>query len=157
MPELPSERPDFPLESRGQAPDTDAPFRQHERWTCRLEAEVRLARASTGVMSLARNAGTGTGGALCTVVDCSHGGMGIETDVFLPRSCRVSVTVQIAAGEEPIEVEGSVQRVAMISRAPRYYLGLLFRMDGDAAPSAFARLIRHVTDGMKVSTGGVRP
>lgn len=60
-----------------------------------------------------------------TVVDLSRGGLGLDCGFFIPRACNVRVGVSVP-GYETIWVEGAIKRAAMISRAPKYYLGLSF-------------------------------
>jgi hypothetical protein len=109
--------------------------RQHERFACRLPASVTVSADSPVRLTLSRAAGNGTGVVSAVVVDCSAGGIGVETDVFFPRGAELLARVE-AGDAEPgawLEVSGLVQRAAMVSRAPRYYLGLAFK--GARAPA----------------------
>jgi hypothetical protein len=103
--------------------------RQHERRSCRLEAGLRVAAEHTHVVALSRSVGDGTGSISATVVDVSNGGAGVETAVFLPRGTSVNLTVRTGSGSETIELPSRVQRVTMISREPRYYMGLAYAGD----------------------------
>lgn len=128
-------------------PSTSAPsgaadtlvVRRHERHTCRLAAHVAISPDSTTKVTLSRNAGDGTGVLPATVVDCSAGGVGIETGLFLPRSVAVELT--IAARSDTIRVGGLVQRVTMISREPKYYIGIAFKGPSAASPAEVERLL----------------
>ena len=100
--------------------------RQHERRACKIAATVRVGEQHAAVVELARTVGDGTGAIGVTVVDASHGGVGLESPVFLPRGAAVTVSIRNGAVGTPIEVPSRVQRVTMISREPRYYLGLAY-------------------------------
>lgn len=110
--------------------------RQHERISCRLDAVVSVGDESGVRVALSRNVGTGDGFAPAVVVDCSAGGLGLESSVFLPRGSSISVQFSPASSLEsnsaPIRVSGMIQRSTMISRAPRYYLGIAY--GGPQAP-----------------------
>lgn len=105
--------------------------RQHERYSCRLAAATRVAQDLEGAVPLARGVREGSDGAgiACTIVDVSRGGIGIETGVFLPKTCKVEVTLpgsSIGDASARVALRGTVMRIAMLDRTPRYYLGLSF-------------------------------
>jgi hypothetical protein len=102
--------------------------RQHQRLACRLRVDVAVAPDSPCRVTLSRSAGNGTGVVTATVVDCSTGGMGIESSVYLPRQARLSLRVDLGGeGGTSLDIEATVQRATMISRAPKYYLGVAFK------------------------------
>jgi len=103
--------------------------RQHERYLCRLPAKVRVGDGYTDQVSLPRSVGDGAGGVEVVVVDCSGGGLGIETPVLFPRGCRLRVS--LTGGPTPVELAVRVQRVTMQDRRPTYYIGLSFVGSGD--------------------------
>ncbi len=122
-------------------------IRQHVRSTCSLRAEVGITEHSPTRAALSRTVGNGTGVFGATVVDCSPGGMGLESPVFLPRQARLCLRVELSNPGEPstpLDLEGTVQRVAMISREPRYYLGLDFKGRNAPTPAVIERLLNHV-------------
>lgn len=130
--------------------------RQHERYSCQVQADVGITADSPSRVVLSRTVGNGTGVLAATVVDCSAGGMGLESPVYLPRNARLLVRLDLgdASGRDGhVEIEGTVQRATMISRAPRYYLGLAFK--GKNAPSAATvdRLLKFVSSA-KTADGG---
>jgi hypothetical protein len=104
--------------------------RQHERYLCRLTCQVRVGEQTAEQVVFARNVGDGSGALDTWVVDCSRGGMGLESTVFLPRGSRLKVRVISDAGAA-LEVHVRVQRAAMQDRSPTYYLGVSFAGSGD--------------------------
>lgn len=130
--------------------------RQHERLTCRLPATVRVSDEYASQVTLARSAADAGGILNVKVVDCSRGGLGLESRLFLPRSCRVKITVaeavqavvaQAATGADvaspvgPLEFIARVQRITMTNRTPTYYLGLAFIGEGEEHTAKVARLL----------------
>lgn len=97
-----------------------------------MPAALTVAPDSPTRVRLSRAVGNGTGVVAVTIVDCSAGGVGIECPVYLPRHARVQLVVE-GDRSGALELEGTVQRVGMISRNPTYYLGLSFR--GRTPPS----------------------
>lgn len=151
--------------------------RQHERYTCRLSAKLRVVPEDAPQVSIARSVGDGAGGVNCIVVDCSSGGVGLQSPVFLPRGSKVIVTISSesldsstagsAADSASTELPSTVfkgtlrvQRVSMLDRTPTYYLGTaLIKPVGDqsdataAAALGIDALLQHVrTSG--ASAGG---
>ncbi len=109
--------------------------RQHQRLQCSLPAKVAIADSHAGAVVLARTASEG-GALKTTVVDCSRGGLGLQTHVLLPRSCIVIVQLRDPApggDPSPIVLTCRVQRVTMTDRTPTFYLGLSFRNECEAA------------------------
>lgn len=119
--------------------------RQHERFVCALPVDVTVTPDSPSRVTLSAKVGQGTGVVSASVVDCSVGGVGIESELYLPRLSRLRL--RIAGNGGPIELEGTVQRVNMISRAPRYYLGVSFRGGRAPDPAAVQRLLHLAAGG----------
>jgi hypothetical protein len=108
-----------------------AVVRQHERVSCRIGAAVRVAPIHEPFVPIARGVKEGPDGAgvPATIVDISRGGLGIETTIFLPKSARVEVSLpgmEVGAETARVVLVGTVMRITMINRTPRYYLGLAF-------------------------------
>lgn len=130
---------------------SDLLVRQHERYTCRLSAKLTVVPEDAPQVSIARSVGDGAGGVNCIVVDCSSGGVGLQSPVFIPRGAKVIVTISsqvvpsttLDAPPEPSSLElpatvfkGTlrVQRVSMLDRTPAYYLGTaLIKSPGEQA------------------------
>jgi hypothetical protein len=106
---------------------------------------------SPGVALAAAVTEGGVGGDMLRVrmVDCSAGGAGLQSGVFIPRGCRAHLHVFHPAGAEGepacqvgagwlLDVPLRIQRVTMISRDPLYYFG-----------SAFADLTPQGLDGLR--------
>lgn len=121
--------------------------RQHERYLCRVAGKARVAEEMGERVVLASSAGDGAGGVQMTVVDCSRGGLGLETSVFFPRGCRLKLTVEGLLvegpdhGMRPGELAVRVQRATMTDRKPTYYLGLSFVGEGDLHVSLIAKML----------------
>ncbi len=126
--------------------------RQHERRACSVAATVRLAPEHTSVVALARSVGDGTGVVPVNIVDVSNGGTGLELSIFLPRGSRVLVSVRLADGT-PIDVPSRVQRVTMVSREPKYYLGLSYAGEPAAKADTQGRLLAGIEAGEAAHKG----
>jgi hypothetical protein len=128
--------------------------RQQERVQCALPVELRVAPEDVSRVALSSNAGAGGGLVRAKAVDGSLGGMGIETPVFFPKSCRLTLRIpMVEAGAESgaeavvIELAAQVKRVTMLNRTPIYYLGVLFLGKGPEVEAAKARLMEVVSRG----------
>lgn len=124
--------------------------RQHERLRCDLAARVMVSPESAERVVLSLDGARGGGGAVdvaVRVTDCSRGGLGLQSPVYLPKRCRVMVRVEGVDGLEgasgTLELEVTVQRAAMLDRGPTYYLGTATGA-GSAASGAMARMMEWV-------------
>jgi hypothetical protein len=117
----------------------DLIVRRHERYGCGFPAQVRVAPAHAAAVRPARSVGGGDGSVPAEVVDCSLGGVGLRSDVFLPLTCRLIVSFSDGRGR--IESEARIQRVAMVDRAPAYYLGTCFEDPTDQTLEAVRALV----------------
>lgn len=125
--------------------------RQHERIHCRIASLLRVSTENAEQVSLARAVGDGNGGVDAFITDCSRGGLGIESPVFLPRGCRLRIRARVASsaatGTTPASSDGSgemivrVQRVTMLDRKPTYYLGVSFVSKGLEHDAAVVALL----------------
>lgn len=125
--------------------------RQQERVQCALPVEMRVAAEDAPRVVLSSSVGAGGGLVRAAAVDCSMGGMGIETPVFFPRTCRVTVRVPLiepgadpTAGPVVLELAAQVKRVTMLNRTPVYYVGVLFLGKGEEFEVDKARLMAFV-------------
>lgn len=124
--------------------------RQHERHACAFD--VSLASRTENVV-LAQAVGVGgvrgaTVSLSAALVDLSLGGLGLQSEVYLPKRSQVLVRLElpervVEAGESPtLEALVSVQRAVMSDRRPSYYLGTAF-VDPQGVGRAFSeRLLR---------------
>jgi hypothetical protein len=119
--------------------------RQHERVACNLNVCVQAAGDDASHVRLARTVGDGSGGVKATVIDCSHGGIGITSTVFFPKRMLLRAWIVDDGADTPIVFDGivRVQRTSMISREPRYYLGVAF--DPSTPPASIETLLRHAS------------
>lgn len=132
----------------------DLAVRLHTRHECELSAQVFVAADEQRSLALSR-AALGAGGALrATLTDCSEGGLGLRTEVFLPRNAPLRVVVPCPGlpGAPPL-FDGlvRVRRVRMVDRAPTYYIGAAYEA-GDA--SGAASLLNHAST--QDAKGGAR-
>jgi len=118
--------------------------RQHERRACKLAGTVRVAPEHAQTVKLARSVGDGTGSIAATIVDVSIGGTGLETQFFIPRGTAVVVAVHIGPAGTLVEIPSRVQRTTMISREPRYYLGLSYAGKPSEQSATLGALIESV-------------
>jgi len=126
-------------------PTSDLAVRLHERYACELPAHVSVSASSAAGVRLARSTVGATGKIPARVVDCSLGGVGIQSSVFFPMTCCMNLwlTVPGSSGNagRDIELEVRLQRVTMLDRKPTYYLGGSFESEGPDAQAAIARLL----------------
>ncbi len=69
-----------------------------------------------------------------TVIDIGYGGLGLETDVFIPRQARFEIEVFKKSTLDKDKDSGSIlikenitaKRCSMVSRDPRYFVGMGF-------------------------------
>lgn len=124
-------------------------IRQHERFHCRLDAHARVPDDLHEHVALARTVGDGTGNIDVVISDCSRGGLGLQSHIFIPRGCRLKVRLKNTAPDstDPIEVLVRVQRVTMTDRAPTYYVGVSFVGTSPAHEKAVAALFEVAKSG----------
>lgn len=126
----------------------DLSVRTHERLTCALPAEVWIAEESQESVRLAGSVRNADGALVLTVADCSAGGLGLQTGVYLPRGCRLRVKAvgRGPEGPETIETTVIVRRATMTERTPSYYLGTSFL---NAGAEEVVRLLETVRRGAR--------
>ncbi len=125
--------------------------RQTERHRCDIPARLVIDPAHAERVVLTKSARASDGSVAATITDCSLGGLGIQTKVFIPKGCRL-IAVCMSDDAETIGFGGEfvarVQRVIMLSREPSYLIGTLHVREageeGDAGPPArLQRLIEY--------------
>ena len=115
--------------------------RQQERFQCAIRVELRVAPEDASRVTLSSSVGAGGGLVRANGVDCSMGGMGVDSPIFFPKTCRLRVRVIIGPGEAPVECLARVQRAWMQNRTPTYYLGLSFLGSGPEHDAQVKRLL----------------
>ena len=107
--------------------------RRHSRIECDIEGQLRIAEDDAQQIVFSRSITNADGSVGVRVVDCSQGGLGLESSVYLPHGSHVIVEI------DPGNIEGvqkiltfhlRVQRGSMVARSPRYYIGTLFLAEG---------------------------
>jgi hypothetical protein len=114
-----------------QNPQTPGLIRQHERYRCEHEAFAAVASAHAEQVSLSpvvSETRGGLSGAMgVTIIDYSAGGVGLRTQVFIPKRALLTLVLPGGAGSSASRGELRavlrVQRVMMLDRSPSYYLG----------------------------------
>ena len=100
--------------------------RRHSRIECDIQCRLHIDEDHTEQIVLSRSVTHADGSVAVRVVDCSQGGLGIESAVYLPHGSHVVVQI------DPDNIDGlqktttfhlRVQRGEMIARSPRYYMG----------------------------------
>jgi hypothetical protein len=109
-------------------PTQDSIVRNSSRIDVSLRGLLQIAPESAAAVSFARAAGLKDGRVEVDVVDLSRGGVGVVSLHFVPRRCRVLVSIFGAVhGAAPIAtVPCNVQRVCMTDRRPAYLIGAAF-------------------------------
>jgi hypothetical protein len=99
--------------------------RRHDRLRCDLDARCRIADGHEAQLALSQGVTDAEGAIELRVVDCSEGGLGLRSPVFLPKGALLSVDVPPPGGGGPERLRFGlrIQRVEMVDRAPAYYLG----------------------------------
>ena len=121
---------------------TDLSVRRHERVLCDLKAQVSVAPECQGAVRLSRGAVTSEGSVEARVVDCSQGGLGLHTRVFLPGTCVLTVRFTLPGTGGEVRTKVRVQRVTMVDRGPTYYIGTAFEEEGERCDLALGRMIQ---------------
>lgn len=124
----------------------DLSVRSHERVKCALPAELWVGERSQDAVRLTGAARNAHGAVAVTVVDCSLGGLGLSSPVYLPKACRLRVRVDCPRdGEQApriLEAAVAVQRATMTDRSPSYYLGCSFEDGGGDGARALMESVR---------------
>lgn len=118
-------------------------IRQHSRRQCRVEARARVEEAARDRVTPSRSMTDAERWFPVQVVDVSEGGLGLESPLFLPRGCLLSVRTAAKPGDADCQMpfQCRVQRVSMHSAKPVYYLGLSFVGGNESNNREVARMI----------------
>ncbi len=78
------------------------------------------------------------------VTDVSEGGVGLRTEVFLPRNARLTVRVRNEEAPDAAElvIQAVVRRCQMIDLKPAYHIGLQFLETPAADRHALLKLVQ---------------
>ncbi len=129
-----------------QNPQAPGLIRQHERYRCEHEAFAVVPPAyaeQVSLSTLVSETRNGLSGAMSvTIIDYSAGGIGLRSNVFIPKRAMLTVVLPGVAGAQgrgEVRATVRVQRVAMLDRSPTYYLGTSLdeSIEGQRAGTAF--------------------
>lgn len=108
-------------------PDNELILRQHDRHELVCPAIVSVAPEHQSLVRFHPSVCERDGWIPATLTDISPGGLGLMTQVFLPRMSLVRVRVMRGQDERQVlDVKVRLQRVCMTDRRPAYLLGTLF-------------------------------
>ena len=98
--------------------------RRHDRYVCDLPAQIEVAPASAAAVRLSQSAVGANGRIAARVSDCSSGGLGLRSPVFLPLTALLVVTVTMPdATGGTLTATLRIQRATMTDRKPTFYIG----------------------------------
>ncbi|MFN0132116.1 MAG: hypothetical protein ACKVW3_06250 [Phycisphaerales bacterium] len=113
-------------------PIGDLSVRRHDRRACDSPAWLSIAPDHASVVRFGRSMGDGSGLVGVRATDCSMGGIGLASPVFVPIGCAILLILECSG--PPIRLE--VRRAAMTDRKPTYYIGTAFPESCDDAARA---------------------
>lgn len=121
--------------------------RNAARYDVALRARFRVGPEHAGVVRFSQAAGSKDGWIEADVVDLSAHGVGLVSNVFVPRQCRLELRVLGQdTGELLFTIPCSVRRVVMTDRRPAYLLGLAFETTDGTALRQLHSLIERLED-----------
>ena len=120
--------------------------RVHERHVCELPAVVRVTDDDRRQLRLTGAAVNKAGVTPVTVIDCSTGGIGLNTTLFLPKFARLEVVIKADSetGRQDFQAFVCVRRVVMLDHTPQYFIGTSFEDAATAESPLLAALIEHL-------------
>jgi hypothetical protein len=120
--------------------------RVYERHDCALPATVRVTDNDRGQLRLTGSALNASGFMPVTVIDCSTGGLGLDTTVFIPKCATLEVVIAADSETGRPEFRGIVRarRVVMLDHTPKYFVGTSFEDAAVATSSELRTLLEHV-------------
>lgn len=128
--------------------------RRHNRRECNLAAQLCVDGVHDAQVVFSNAVAETDGSVPLRIVDCSEGGLGLRSPVYVPRGAHVVVSVTLnndgATGHHKIALR--VQRSAMVDREPAYYLGTSL-VDQAAATPAVSALLAAIGTGSDARDG----
>lgn len=119
--------------------------RQTVRYELKLRAVLEIASEHSGQVRMSVGGVARTEGIDLKTVDFSEGGIGLMSDIFLPRGCLARVKVFEGEGQEEtvvLDARVRIRRVIMTDPKPTYFLGTAFVDPGPRLQQQLERLIR---------------
>lgn len=119
-------------------------LRRTTRHAVSLRALISVSPVHRPMVRLSPSLGGRDAWLSCDIIDFSGGGVGVITNCFFPRGCRVWVKLLTSEAENPrtlFAVECTVNRVVMTDRRPAYLLGLGWHEPTDAIKEKIAEVL----------------
>jgi hypothetical protein len=105
---------------------SDLAVRGSARYQCAIDGAIAVGDEHSKLVKADKSAPGAGGPVSVRMVDLSHGGAGLRSPLFLPRLCRLSLTLTLPGSIDPITLGVRIHRVTMMDRSPSYYLGTGF-------------------------------
>ncbi|MBL0869499.1 MAG: PilZ domain-containing protein [Phycisphaerales bacterium] len=105
--------------------------RQHERYRCDLASKIGISPKDAEAVKLSPSVVDSSGMVKVSVHDCSRGGVGIHSAVFIPKRARMTVLITLGNGQPAVKLNVRVMRTTMLDRKPTYYLGTALEDEND--------------------------
>ena len=120
--------------------------RRHERYACDLPALVRVVPEECGRVRLVGSELDKAGNTPVRLVDCSPGGFGFNTGVFLPKMLRLEIVIEAdtTTGRPALSTTIKIRRVIMLDYTPAYFIGASFEDSELSKGSGLRALIEHI-------------
>lgn len=120
--------------------------RVHERFVCELPASVRVSDENREQLRFTGSAVNKAGVTPVTVIDCSTGGIGLNTTLFLPKFARLEIVIEAdsKAGRPDFRAFVRVRRVVMLDHTPQYFIGTAFEDAATVESASLTALIEHL-------------
>ena len=107
--------------------------RQNRRREIAIAAHITVAKEHAQIVRLAPGSATRAGWFDGTIVDASEGGLGVVSELCVPRGCLVCVDIRnpIKTDDTLLTAVMRIKRVLMIDRRPGYLVGGVFDANTD--------------------------
>ncbi len=111
--------------------------RRHSRRECDLAARLCIDDLHEAQVVFSNAVAEADGSLPLRIVDCSEGGLGLRSPVYVPRGAQVVVEVTLDGADKSVQhrIQLRVQRSVMVDREPAYYLGTSLVDQAAAAPA----------------------
>ena len=121
--------------------------RRHERYAFDLPALVRVVPEDRGRVRLVGSELDKAGNTPVRLVDCSPGGFGFNTKVFLPKMLRLEIAIEpdTTTGQPALSTTVKIRRVIMLDYTPTYFIGASFEDSEVSSGPALRALIERIT------------
>ena len=114
------------------------------RYQCDFAAQIAVTQEHARLVKADKSAPGAGGPVPLHVVDFSLGGAGLKSPLFLPRLCKVALTLTAPGCPDAVSVELRIHRVMMLDRSPSYYLGTAFENLTPEQSQAVLQIVSHL-------------